>query len=147
MQMPKLLHYASYKLAFQKRMLIFKEKGKRPSGKKDSQSATGEETFSIEQFVQLVRFLLACAALEAGRDLSCATMMFSCCGRSDDILLLYLPDIIRPRLIKSIGEGLFEHAHRLLSETSTGASEPQRWGSVLSVNSLLLSPLFSLDDE
>ena len=103
LQVPKLLNHAPYKLAYRRIVMGLAEKGKRPAAGKDPQAGTGEETFSMEQFVQLSHYLLSQEALDSARDLSIATMMFSCCGRSDDVLLLHLADIIAPRLIKSLG--------------------------------------------
>ena len=103
MQMPKLLDYAPYKLAYKAIVMRLVGKGKRAAGTKDPQAGTGAETFTMDQFVELCSHLLKSAAVDAGRDLSMATMMYSCCGRSDDIGLVFLPDIMKPRLIKHIG--------------------------------------------
>ena len=100
-QVLKLLDYAPYKLVHRTKIMELTGKGKR--GHRDAQAGTGEETFSIDEFIRLCTHLLQLIHVEAGRDLSICTMMFSCCGRSDDILLLFMPDLIKPRLIKSIG--------------------------------------------
>ena len=102
--MPKLLEYSPYKLAYRSIIMGLAEKGKRPADGRDPQAGTGDETFSMDQFVQLAQFLLRQESIDTARDMSIATMMFSCCGSSDDVLLLHLADLIAPRLIKSIGK-------------------------------------------
>ena len=79
------------------------QKGKRQKGK-DPQERTTEETFTEEEYVKLCMWLTQQPQSAAARDLSMATHMLSCCGRSDDTRLVKLADIMKPRLIRHMGE-------------------------------------------
>ena len=81
------------------------KKGRRQEGA-DPQAGTAAETFTEEEWVKYCLHCLQQPDGASASDLSTSTHMLGCCGRSDDTRLVKLPDAMKPRLIKSMGECL-----------------------------------------
>lgn len=75
---------------------------------------TGQETFSTVQIQQLNRHMLSENQTDADRDHALNMWLYNVVGRSDDGRLVYQPDFLPPRQIKSIGTAQMHPCFALL---------------------------------
>jgi hypothetical protein len=63
-----------------------------------------DDTFSLQQYYDIISHLAHQGTDAAIRNRSIFTHLFACVGRADEGRLLFMPDIMAPRVISCIGE-------------------------------------------
>jgi hypothetical protein len=99
----KLTEHAPYKTVHETIKKELDIKGQRDPDQ-DPQANTGADTLSEEDLVRLFAFWLRQDNPEAVRDLALCVWMTATLGRSDDARLMYLADLMKPMLIRRLGE-------------------------------------------
>ncbi|KAL3160328.1 hypothetical protein ABBQ38_15496 [Trebouxia sp. C0009 RCD-2024] len=92
----KLMRYPPYQA-------VYDSVSNRLADDHDPLDNTGQETFSTVQIQQLNRHMLSENQTDADRDHALNMWLYNVVGRSDDGRLVYQPDFLPPRQIKSIG--------------------------------------------
>ena len=98
--------YGPYRASYDTVTNRLAEKGQRPDDNHDPLDNTGQETFTTAQILLVNRHLLSVNQADADRDHAMNMWLFNVTGRSDDGRLVYQPDFLPPRQIKSIGDVL-----------------------------------------
>lgn len=100
----KLKDDATYNAAYTTIKNNLAAKGVRPSGGVDPQDNTVEDTLTYTQYTKLMRMLLGSERADCIRDRSNFAYLFSSCGRADEGRMIFLSDMMSPRLLKCISE-------------------------------------------
>ena len=104
LQFADLMAYAPYKAVYDTVTNQLAKKGSRPDDEHDPLDNTGSETFTTIQIRMLNGHLLGLNSTDADRDHAMNMWLYNCIGRSDDGRLVFQPDFLPPRQIKSIGK-------------------------------------------
>lgn len=99
----QLLQYAPYKAVHSTIKKELEAKGERAPDK-DPQDNTGEDTLTEDQLILIFTELLKSSSVESCRDQAMCAWMTGTMGRSDDARLMYLADLLKPQLVKRLGE-------------------------------------------
>ena len=67
------------------------------------QEGTVEDTMDMDEVIRVLTAMLGSDRASAPRDMSIATWMDMTIGRGDDARLVYLPDLLKPQLVRVIG--------------------------------------------
>lgn len=106
-----LLDDATYHLVYTSIKASITKKGER-SKTVDPQRNTIQDTYTKDDLEALVREMLSKGTPEMDRALAMATWAHSSVGRSDDVRLFFIADLIAPQYISAVGEhGQKEHCN------------------------------------
>ncbi len=82
---------------------VHSKKGERPTNGADPHDGTIEDTMTQDQYLHMARTMLGSADRDDARDLAVMLWMMMCAGRGDDARLMFLPDLMAPKILKGIG--------------------------------------------
>jgi hypothetical protein len=82
---------------------VHSKKGESPTNGADPHDGTIEDTMTQDQYLQMARTMLGSADRDDARDLAVMLWMMMCAGRGDDACLIFLPDLMAPKILKGIG--------------------------------------------
>lgn len=103
-QYTRLTEDAAYGAAYGTIKNRLAEKGKRPSGGEDPQNNTTEDTLTVSQYLRLMKHLLSSDRAVCLRDKSIFAYLYASVGRADEGRMIFLADIMSPRLLQCVGE-------------------------------------------
>jgi hypothetical protein len=72
----------------------------------DPQHGTIQDTYTPDEYELIMRTIMTQGTPESDRSLAMGTWAHSSVGRSDDVRLFYLSDLIAPQYIPAVGERL-----------------------------------------